>query len=196
MSDAPVPDHVVPPADPHRETATASAPTAPESVTDIEPVADPASAEARSRGTVVLNREQLEAMRNMAPEPDPHQPTVTPATPSPSTILPGPDGASAEARSRGTVVMRPEDLAAAGLGGTVAAGSTGPPAGMYADPQHPGQQRYWDGERWAEALPPPVSPPVSPALGITAIPTPHSIPLYQPPPAKKAGFWKRLFGRD
>ena len=34
------------------------------------------------------------------------------------------------------------------------------PAGWYDDGQHPGQQRYWDGERWTEHFHPPQVPPV------------------------------------
>ena len=33
------------------------------------------------------------------------------------------------------------------------------PAGWYDDGQHPGQQRYWDGERWTEHFHPPVAVP-------------------------------------
>lgn len=33
------------------------------------------------------------------------------------------------------------------------------PAGWYDDGQHPGQQRYWDGEQWTEHFHPPQLPP-------------------------------------
>jgi len=41
------------------------------------------------------------------------------------------------------------------------------PAGWYDDGQHPGQQRYWDGEQWTEHFHPPVinQQPAPPAPG-------------------------------
>lgn len=36
------------------------------------------------------------------------------------------------------------------------------PAGWYADPEHVGQQRYWDGSVWTEHRAPAAGPPVSP----------------------------------
>ena len=35
------------------------------------------------------------------------------------------------------------------------------PAGFYPDPEHPDQQRYWDGEAWAAPVASPPPPPVS-----------------------------------
>ncbi|MDQ3403551.1 MAG: DUF4352 domain-containing protein, partial [Actinomycetota bacterium] len=53
-----------------------------------------------------------------------------------------------------------------------------PPAGWHPDPRQPGQQRYWDGERWTgQSRPAPVAGP-GPAQG------------YAVPPQKKSGVGK------
>lgn len=36
-----------------------------------------------------------------------------------------------------------------------------PPAGWYADPEHPGRHRYWDGTRWTDYRHDPAGPPQS-----------------------------------
>lgn len=43
------------------------------------------------------------------------------------------------------------------------------PAGWYADPQNPGQQRYWDGAAWSDAVAPAPMPAVAPATSTNAI---------------------------
>lgn len=46
-----------------------------------------------------------------------------------------------------------------------------PQPGWYDDPDAPGQQRYWDGARWA-----PASPPVAPAQPVGLPPAPSGAP--------------------
>ena len=43
----------------------------------------------------------------------------------------------------------------------------GTPAGWYPDPQHPGQQRYWDGTSWAAPTAPPPAPGAAPPVAAT-----------------------------
>lgn len=50
--------------------------------------------------------------------------------------------------------------------------------GWYPDPQHPGQQRYWDGATWSASSPPPAAPP--PAT------PPAPVPGAQPPTSTNA----------
>ena len=42
------------------------------------------------------------------------------------------------------------------------------PAGWYDDGQHPGRQRYWDGERWTEHFHPPIAPAAVPPAPVRA----------------------------
>lgn len=55
-----------------------------------------------------------------------------------------------------------------------------PPAGWYPDPTGAAQQRFWDGQQWAEAL---------------AAPTVITVPVYAPPPkdwAQRHPAWTTL----
>lgn len=61
-----------------------------------------------------------------------------------------------------------------------------PPAGWYADPSVPGQQRYWDGARWTEHTAPAVAPPPAPQAPAPAAPQPQQPPSATAPYAAPA----------
>ena len=52
------------------------------------------------------------------------------------------------------------------------------PAGWYADPNQPGQQRYWDGAAWTAHIAPAAAPPPAPGYGAPGWAPPY---VAQPP---------------
>jgi Protein of unknown function (DUF2510) len=61
-------------------------------------------------------------------------------------------------------------------------------AGWYPDPQQPGQERYWLGQKWSDGLVRPAGGGPTPPPPVGAPPGPGYQPGYQPPqPARRRG---------